>query len=216
MLKGILFDLDGTLVDSLSTTFDAFNHAILECGGKKHTPEQIMAHFGLGEGQIFARLVGDHNAQRAYDAHHEYLLKNMDQVPLHEGVEELLEKLREAGVPLSIVTGRSWATTETILKHHRLLDQFVTVIANDHVGQPKPSPEGLEMAIKRMNLKPSEVIYVGDSSMDILAARAAGMLGVAALWDWLSEKKNLESVKPHHWADKPSDVWELWLKLQSE
>jgi HAD superfamily hydrolase (TIGR01549 family) len=211
-LKGILFDLDGTLVDSLSVTFEAFNHGIVEQGGRRHTPHEIMAYFGPGEDKIFTRIVGPERAPAAYAACKAYLDENLDQVPLHAGVPELLEELRSSGVPVSIVTGRSWDTTEVILRHHRILEQFVTVIANDHVGSPKPSPEGIRLALSRMKLAPTEAIYVGDSWVDIRAARSAGTESVAALWDLLAKREELTPHDPHHWAERPIEILELWRK----
>jgi HAD superfamily hydrolase (TIGR01509 family) len=210
MLKGIVFDLDGTLVDSLATTFDAFNHGITKFGGKVHTPAEIMAYFGPGEGEIFAQILGADKAEAAYEACRDYMDANLSRVPLHSGVGELLESLKSAGVPISIFTGRSWNTTEMILKHHGLMDRFITVVANDHVDAPKPSPEGLHLALSRMKLEPQQVLFVGDSPADMIASRAAGARGVGALWDLQAERTLMEPHEPHHWADHPNEIWNVW------
>lgn len=215
MLKGIVFDLDGTLVDSLRTTFDAFNYAIVSFGGKAKTPDEIMAYFGTGEDEIFTRILGADRAAAAYAECVKYMDGNLGRVPLHEGVGDLLEKLKSNGVPISIFTGRSWDTTEMILKHHGIFDRFITVVANDHVASPKPSPEGLHLALKRMKLDPHQVLFIGDSPMDILASRSAGAQGVAALWDLLAERAQLEKHDPHHWAEHPREIWEIFEKLRS-
>jgi len=208
-IKGIVFDLDGTLVDSLKTTFDAFNYGIQKCGGREHRPEEIMAYFGPGEEQIFAQIVGPEKAPEAYLACRQYLDQHIEDVPLHQGVSELLEELRNRKVPVSIVTGRSWNTTEVILKHHGLLDHFVTVIANDHVPEPKPAPHGIQLALKRMTLSPQDAIYVGDSGVDIQASRSAGSRSVAALWDLMASRDHLARFDPHHWATHPMELLNL-------
>lgn len=215
MIKGIVFDLDGTLVDSLSATFDAFNYAIQKHGGKKHTPHEIMKYFGTGEAEIFAQLIGPALAKSAYEAAKQYMNDHLSQVPLHDGVGDLLENLKSNQVPISIVTGRSWCTTELILKHHKILDRFIHVVAHDHVSLPKPSPEGLHLALNEMNLKANEVLFVGDSPVDMMASQAAGSRGVAALWDLLAKKEAIEPYTPHYWAKHPKEIWETWNSLSN-
>lgn len=208
-ISGVIFDLDGTLVDSLSATFDGFNHGIVSQGGKALTPKEIMKYFGPGEGEIFAQIVGRDKAKAAYAEALQYLDRNLGRVPLHQGVPELLDQLAQSNIPVSIVTGRSWNTTEMILQHHGLLDRFVTVIANDHVGSPKPSPEGIQLALQRMKLVPERAIYVGDTWVDIRAAHSAGVGAVAALWDLMADRSLMEAHTPHHWAENPEHVWAL-------
>lgn len=210
MLKGIVFDLDGTIVDSLSATFDAFNHGIVSLGGRKHTPQEIMEYFGPGEGEIFAQILGRDKAEQAYEACRNYMDANLGRVPLHEGMGDLLEQLKSKGIPISIFTGRSWNTTEMILKHHGLLDRFITVVANDHVSQPKPSSEGLLLALSRMKLQGPDVLYVGDNWVDMRVAHGAKSTAVAALWDLMAHRESLAQHSPHHWAEKPQQLWEIW------
>lgn len=205
-ISGIVFDLDGTLVDSLSATFDAFNHGIELHGGHRHTPQELMKYFGTGEGQIFAKILGPEKADSAYEASRRYLDDNLHRVPLHEEVPQLLAELKSRAVPISICTGRSWNTTELILKHHGILDRFITVVANDHVGNPKPSSEGLLLALSRMKILPENAFFVGDSWVDIRAARSGGSHGVAAIWDLLVHKEELERHQPHYWAKTPLEI----------
>ena len=205
-VKGVVFDLDGTLVDSLKTTFDAFNHGIVLCGGRAHTPDEIMQYFGPGEREIFAQIVGPERAVEAYAACRRYLDEHIEDVPLHDGVDAMLDELSGRRVPISIVTGRSWNTTEVILRHHGILNRFVTVIANDHVPLPKPSPHGIQLALQRMAFRPEEISYIGDSAVDVQAAHSAGARSVAALWDRLASREALAQHFPHHWASHPSEL----------
>lgn len=215
-VKGVVFDLDGTLVDSLGATFEAFNYGIVKLGGREHSPKEIMAYFGPGEDEIFAQIVGRDKAAAAYQASRDYLDAHLGEVPLHSGVGELLETLKSNGVPISIFTGRSWVTTEMILRHHGLLDRFVTVVANDHVDSPKPSPAGLHLALSRMKMAPEDVLFVGDSPMDMIASQAAGSRGVAALWDLTAKRDLLSPHDPHHWATHPMDVWRVFQEIRTE
>lgn len=211
MTKGIVFDLDGTLVDSLSISFDAFNLAMNRYGGRSHSAEEIMSYGDYSA--KFNEELGKDNGPAAYASCLEFFESNMGRIPLHQGAGELLEKLKSSGVPVSIFTGRPADSTEVILKHHGLKDRFVTVITADHVGHPKPSPEGLHLALSRMKLSPEAALMVGDSHYDMRAARNAGAHGVACLWDFLASRELLSPHQPAHWAECPMDVWEIWRRF---
>jgi len=210
MLKGVIFDMDGTLIDTLSHSFEAFNHGFTQYGAKRHTPQEILAYFGPSEGDIFSRVVGVENGKKAYQAFRQYMDEHVTEMPIHSGIEELLAVLEENKIPFSIFTGRSWDTTEIILRHHGLLERFVTIVTSSHVGLSKPSPEGLYLALSRMKLEPSEVLFVGDSPSDLQVAHAAGSTGVAALWDVMAKREDLAPHRPHHWAETPMAVWEIF------
>jgi HAD superfamily hydrolase (TIGR01509 family) len=207
--KGIVFDLDGTLVDSLSATFEAFNHGITQAGMRPHTPAEIMKYFGPGELEIFSAIIGPEKAEAAYATYRAHLSHHIGRVPLHAGVGEMLDDLKARNLPIAIFTGRSWNTTEVILRHHGILDRFVTVIANDHVSAPKPSPEGLKLALSRMKLTPTDALFVGDMAVDMQAARAAGAPSAAALWDVTARREQLAQHQPHYWVNSPRELCEL-------
>ncbi len=202
---GVIFDLDGTLVDSLAMTFDAFNHAITAFGRPAQEPEEIMRHFGKGEGEILALILGREHAGRAYELARDYTDRHLAQgnVPLFAGIAETLAMLRKAGVPLAIFTGRSSDTTTLILQHHGLMEHWVTVVCHDHVGQAKPSPEGLLLCCERMGLAPTEVVMIGDSAMDLAAARRAGARSVGVHWDRIAREEKLRLESPHALAATP-------------
>jgi len=216
MLKGLIFDLDGTLVDSLGTTFEALNFGLEKVGLPRRTPHEIMEHFGFGEDIMFKNMIGEALAPTAYQASVEYMQKHAGRAPFHSGIPEVLRTLKEDRIPISIVTGRSWGTTEIILRHLGVLSDFVTVIAYDHVQNGKPDPEGICIALKRMGLTPSDALYIGDSPVDILAARSAGCGSVAVTWDWFADQKLLSDQSPDHWAKKPSELLEIWRTYRKE
>jgi pyrophosphatase PpaX len=215
MLKGIVFDLDGTLADSLTVTFEAFNHVFNVHGAPILTPKEIMRYFGTGEREILAAVIGEKASYPGYETFCRYTSEAMTRIPFHSGALDLIERLKSEGVPMAIVTGRSWTTTETILKHHRVLDRFITVVAHDHVSLPKPSPEGIQLALQRMSLSGEQIMYVGDSHMDIQAAKAARAQSVAALWDPLASREVLEKQEPHHYAESPAQVWDAFKQALS-
>lgn len=208
-LKGVVFDLDGTLVDSLKVTFEAFNHGIVAAGAEPPSAEKLSSYFGPGEDKIFEAIVGKTLAPIAYKACRDFLNERLQEVPLHAGVLEMLDELKSRNMPISIFTGRSWNTTEIILNHHNLNERFVSVVANDHAPKPKPSGSGLLLTAKKMQLEPNELLYVGDSAVDIYAAHSAGSLSAGALWDDRANRQQLVNARAHHLLIKPGDLFQL-------
>jgi phosphoglycolate phosphatase/AHBA synthesis associated protein len=208
-IQGLVFDLDGTLIDSLAITIDAFNRGIEHFGYPKKSSQDILAYFGPGEGEIFAKIVGPDNAKVAYQVARKHMDANVGKIPLHEGVKELLEGLKKMNLPVSIFTGRGQETTTMILNHHGIYNDFEIVITSDHVDQPKPSPEGLHKCLDKMKMKPEDVLFIGDSPVDMQAAKASGAIGVAALWDLMVQRELMEPWNPIHFAEKPKSIWEI-------
>ncbi len=206
--QAVVFDLDGTLINSLSVTFEAFNRGLESQGSKRLTGHEIMRHFGPSEVVILSKILGSKDKGAAAGAVcHAYMRDNVHGAPLHDGVAEMLDTLKSRGMPIAIVTGRGWESTEGILRHHGMLDRFVTVIANDHVAEPKPAPHGILMAAERIGVPAASVIYVGDSHFDMKAAHRAGAVAAAALWDELIDRPLLESTGPHHWLKHPRELF---------
>ena len=109
MVKGIVFDFDGTLANSLIGGLDAFNYAFETMGLKVPQETEVKQHFGAGADRIFYRLLGNwEHALQAFDHYKVYQTKKLFRSNWHEGIETLLEKIAEHKVPTAIVTGRNF------------------------------------------------------------------------------------------------------------
>jgi phosphoglycolate phosphatase/pyrophosphatase PpaX len=211
MLKCLLFDLDGTLVNSLAVTFEAFNYVFQKFGGRAHTPSEIMAYFGPGEREIFGRVLGEETKEEARSAYFEYTRSRMAMAPLFPGIDPLLATCRERGISVGVVTGRGRESTDYILGHHGLRERFGSIITHDDVASSKPSPEGILKALSEMGFKPEEAAYVGDMWMDVQAAHRAGCLAISAGWDVSHDRKACEREEPARFFEHPSKL-DAWLK----
>jgi HAD superfamily hydrolase (TIGR01509 family) len=179
----ILFDLDGTLVDTWALYLEAFLRTLEPYLGRRLSVDEMRTLHPTSEvralGHVVpADLVGD--AHAALLGHYEALHATHFAGP-YPGVPEMLDALRALGCTLGIVTGKSsgaWAIT------HRAagLGEFAVFVGDDHVREAKPSPDGLHLALERLEAAPGQVLYVGDSVSDAQAARDAGIRFAAALW----------------------------------
>ena len=198
-LKAVLFDMDVTLINSLPLTMEAFRHG-LKTQGTSRTDDEIMAYFGLGEDEIFKRLLGDNAmARSAYLECAQYTQTHLSAAVMHDGMLDLVQTLHARGIPMGIVTGRSRPTTEILLKHHGLWDPrgpIQIVITHNEVKNGKPDPEGILKALAHLGVSSGSAMYVGDTWMDVRAAREAGVLAAAALWDGLAEEDRILAESP--------------------
>ena len=204
---GVLFDCDGTLVDSLGHAMESFEHAVQRVGGGRLPEGDLRQRFGQAADKILLALLGDEaKAQQAFGFYLEHQAGLALGTRLHPGVRELLNHLREAGVPLGIVTGRHAVDLSLVLNPHDLAPYFGVLVSDSDVARPKPAPDGLLLACRTLGLETEQALYVGDSVNDVLAARAAGCVAVAALWDGLANESELKRAKPALLARRPADV----------
>lgn len=206
---GIIFDCDGTLVNSLDQALESFNFALDQLGEKPRSPDEIKKYFGAAADRILISLIGDREkGLKAFEAYKDHQTLLAPRISLHEGVRELLETLAAHKVPMSVVTGRHEEDLEILLKPHKIHHYFVTLIADSQLPHSKPAPDGILLAASRMGIDPAHAIYVGDSQSDVQAAHAAGAQAVAALWDPLAKPELMALERPRYSVRRPIDVWE--------
>jgi pyrophosphatase PpaX len=191
----VLFDLDGTVVDSGGIILASMRHATQTVLGREFTDEQLLANVGgpgleaqmeaLGPGRT-AELV------RVYREHNE---------PLHEtlegflGVEAVLEELRDRGQRLGIVTAKRRATVDLAFARLPIAHLFEVVVGGDETDRHKPDPEPLLLALDRLGASPAEAAYVGDSPYDMQAARAGGLHAVGVTWGGIHDRAALADAE---------------------
>ncbi|MBI2519747.1 MAG: HAD family hydrolase [Bdellovibrio sp.] len=208
---GVIFDCDGTLLNSLGHATTSFNWALEKIGEARRTPDEIKKFFGRGANRIFLQLLGDETkAQRAFDSYCHHQSELALDIQLFPGIQELLQGLNELDVPMAIVTGRHERDLEAILSRHNLGKYFVTMIADNHLPKSKPAPDGILLAASRLKLDASNTYYVGDSTMDLQAAKAAGAKSVAALWDPLVDIEDMNRENPTHQFSRPIELLSIF------
>ena len=205
----VLFDLDGTVVDSGAIILASMRHATREVLGRDYSDAELMqAVGGPGlEAQMHA-LAPEHvdRLVTVYRAHNEPL---HDELEACAGMEDVLVRLHEEGRRLGIVTAKRRSTVELAFARVPLGHLFETIVGGDETQRHKPDPEPLLLAARRMGADPQETAYVGDSPFDVRAAKAAGMYAVAVTWGRIHEREKLEAEEPDAIVDAAEELLAL-------
>ena len=206
MIKGIIFDFDGTLANTLPVIYACYDYSTEKVLGKKADRAPFIETFGQPLYICLTSIFGEENGSRICDEYRAYQEIHHDElIKPFPGVKETLEQLQQTGIPMAIVTSKS---TATCLRGARCLGiekYFVAVIGTEQVTHPKPDPEPTRMALEKLGTKPEETLCVGDAPYDIISGKAAGCHTAAVGYTQFDLKKFKAMVSPDHWLkDIPS------------
>jgi pyrophosphatase PpaX len=202
----VLFDLDGTVVDSGAIILASMRHATREVLGRDYSDEELLqAVGGPGLEAQMSVLAPDHVERLVdvYRAHNEPL---HDELEACAGVEDVLVRLHEEGRRLGIVTAKRRSTVELAFDRVPLGHLFETIVGGDETQRHKPDPAPLLLAAERLGADPAETAYVGDSPFDVRAAKTAGMFAVAVTWGRIHERERLEAAEPDAIVDTAEEL----------
>lgn len=194
MLKAVIFDMDGTICDTLPLCITAFKKAIEPLAGKNLSDEEIIATFGPSEeGTIHALLPHSYDQGLADYLQHYRLLHEMCPTPF-DGIVDIIRFLKANHVIVALVTGKGRKSCDISLSYFGIADCFDMIETGSPEGQRKT--EGMQDVLKQFGLMPREAVYVGDAVSDIHCARRAGMPIVAAAWASTAEPDELQKLHP--------------------
>ncbi len=205
-VDAVVFDMDGTLLDSTATVPAAYVEAIFELCGRRPSEDEVIAAYSAGPaGALIAQFVGRPTTEADVDCWHRHLADHLHRTTIYAGVADLLAELRRDGIKLAVFTGATRHAAALQLRHADLLDYLDAVVASDEIDHVKPAPDGLLRACHLLCAEPERTAYVGDALNDLRCARAAGAVPVAAAWGHLHEPDD----EPHLLALTPVDVLHL-------
>ena len=206
----VLFDLDGTLIDSVRLILDSYHHTLASHGLPPRSDEEWLRGVGTPLTTQFAEWLDDRGTLEAMIAtYREYNLKHHDRmVTVYPGVVEAVRKIREAGARTGLVTSKNRLGALRGLTLVRLETMMDVLVCADEVTNPKPHPEPVEKAVAMLGADPATTVYVGDSIHDMQSGRAAGVRTVAVLWGPFG-RSHLEGAKPDYWVETPAELAEL-------
>lgn len=189
-VSAVLFDLDGTLVDSAPDLAGAANEMRQARGLPALPYEALRAWAGSGARGMLAASLQVHPGQSGYDQlrdefHDRYAQRLMQETHLFDAILPLLDALEGHGLPWGIVTNKALRFAEPISRALGLLPRAAALVAGDSTAHTKPHPAPLLEAARRLGLPPQTCVYVGDDLRDMHAGRAAAMGALAAAWGYL-------------------------------
>ena len=186
MTKAIVFDLDGTLLDTLTDLAASTNYALRSCGMPEHSIDDVRRFVGNGVRMLMTRAVPDGESNPRFDEafsvfRQHYMQHCLDTTCPYPGITEALARLKEKGMMLAIVSNKMQAATEELRQH--FFSQYIDVAIGESAAiRKKPAPDTVNEALRLLGISHEEAIYVGDSDVDIDTARAAMMPCASVLW----------------------------------
>ena len=217
MIKGVLFDFDGTLANTIDLIVATFEHTCDTALGFKPARQRIVDTIGLPLGDALELLSGIHEEERILElrqiygafnaANHDIMIKPIP------GVTELLPKLKERGIKLAVVTSKKAYMLERGMQCLGMLPYIEGSGRLMDTERGKPAPDPMLLACKRLGLAPGECLCVGDSPFDMQSGNEAGCVTVAVEYTQLDWQTLLEQGKPSYTIAQPLDLLPLLDKL---
>jgi len=216
-LQTVLFDLDGTLIDSIRLILDSYHHTLTQHNLPARTDEDWLKGVGTPLAVQFSEWRKSPEVLEALIAtYREYNLKHHDSmVTVYPGVLEAVREIKAAGIQTGLVTSKNRMGALRGLKLVGLEALMDVLVCADEVTNPKPHPEPVEKAVALLGADPAGTVYVGDSIHDMHSGRAAGVKTAAALWGPFG-RNYLESASPDYWLERPGDLVALLVEVRGE
>ncbi|GLV57067.1 phosphoglycolate phosphatase [Dictyobacter sp. S3.2.2.5] len=212
-LAGFLFDLDGTLANTIPLCIKVYQQTFKHFTGRGYSDAEITAHFGLTEGGICQQVVPD-RWQEALDYYHDAYERAHDECnEPFPGIPTVLDLLRSKGVKMAVVTGKGIHTATLTLNRLGIADYFEFVEAGREDAVVKAS--AMRRILQAWQIKPEQAAYIGDSASDVEQSAQAGVLPLAAEWSATATIDQLENIHPYASFTSVEDFID-WIKRNVE
>ena len=208
----VLFDLDGTLIDTAPDMVRALNELLAAEGRASFDYEQVRPHVSNGAAALLRLAFGDDVARDESDRrHHEFLQRYAADIARDSrpfpGIEALLDEIERRGMAWGVVTNKPGWLTEPLLSALDLASRAACIVSGDTLAQRKPDPAPILHACHRIPTRPQCTIYVGDAERDIAAGRAAGTRTMVALFGYIEPGGQPGSWGADALLAQPQDLW---------
>lgn len=214
MYKVAVFDMDGTILDTLEDLKDSVNYALSECGYPQRTYDEVRQFVGNGIRKLIERAVPEGVSVSDIDRVHEvftgyYKVHCADKTKAYDGIKPLLEELRANGVKTAVVSNKADYGVQELCKEY--FDGLFDYAVGEREGiRRKPAPDSVNEALRVLETDKSEAVYIGDSDVDFETAKNAGLPCISVLWGFRDEEF-LRSKGASLFVHKPSEILNIVL-----
>jgi len=210
--RGILFDLDGTLLDTLEDIADAVNYAMRKYGFPQISVPQVRAFVGNGLENLMTRCIpGGKEDPLFYDIYHDfkafYLNHCLVKTKPYDGIVELLKKLSDEGCAMAVISNKNDVAVKE-LNEVFFKEEIPVAIGESESVKKKPAPDSVFEAMKQLDLDPKDCVYIGDSEVDILTAKNAEIPCISVTWGF-RDKELLRDCGARVFADSPTELYKI-------
>ena len=205
-----IFDLDGTLLDSLTDLAASCNYALRINNMPERTIEEVRLFVGNGVKKLMERAIPDGLQNPAFektynDFRQHYLVHNLDNTKPYPGIVSLLKRLHDEGKNIAVVSNKFYAATQNLVKH--FFGDYVSVAIGERENiRKKPAPDTVIEALRQLGASASGAVYIGDSDVDIMTARNSGMPCISVLWGF-RDKEFLKENGATTFVTAPDEIF---------
>lgn len=214
MYKLAVFDMDGTILDTLEDLKDSVNYALAKCGYPQRTYDEVRRFVGNGIRKLIERAVPEGVSVSDIDRVHEvftghYKVHCADKTKAYDGIKPLLEELRANGVKTAVVSNKADYGVQELCKEY--FDGLFDYAVGEREGiRRKPAPDSVNEALRALETDKSEAVYIGDSDVDYETAVNAGLPCISVLWGFRDEEF-LRSKGASLFVHEPSEILNIVL-----
>ncbi len=211
MKKAVIFDLDGTLLNTLGDLASSVNFALRECGYPERTVDEVRSFIGNGVIMLMRRSVpkgtNEADEKACFEKFRAYYLEHMeDTTAPYDGVNELIEKLSARGIKTAVVSNKLDAGVKGLCEKY--FPGLTCAFGVNNESERKPAPANVFKALSKLKVEKSEALYVGDSEVDVQTAQNAGLEMAGVTWGYRS-RETLVSSGANHIVEKPEKLLDL-------
>lgn len=207
MLRAVLFDLDGTLLDTTEFIFQAYEHTFETYGFRVVPRKELTNHIGRGLKVIYGNFAPTGDVVAMMETHDKFQSKNFHLVKVYPKIEEVVKKIKKMGFKVGIVTSRRHNTRDAMKSGGLDPKLFDVIITSVEIKNLKPAPDGVLLALKKLKLKPEEAILIGDATVDIEMGKNAGVKTVGVTYGFGGKK--IKISKPDYIIDNIEQVLKI-------